>query len=773
MTPFAAIWTFAPLKLTVTFWLVVAEVGTVITSGAPPIAVAQLSAVAPAPEAWLTCTSSVVALSVRKLPRPTRLAPVSVEETASQLRPSATVGLRLAIATVPPVVKPIPSTPRKKLLALKPISVSVPLASVPVPTLTLVTVCVVSEKPTSPETRPNRLMCAKPETASVTPPENCTAGSRFAVPQSSGVAAVPPFVPAAWFRATCSELTLSVTPGMPVNDPLRFVDSAVHVRVSAVAFEDRRATVTEPLEIWKPTPPAPTKRFVAVSVSVVSVPLASVPWLFPSATFVTSCAENENPTVPLTTSKRFTVALPLSAKPPVVSAKLTGTGPAGVGMVIETADGVNAEPVNEPTCVAQLSARVAIPEYVPDAWLTSIATLETESVTPVMPLKLALAIWPLIVTHCRESFVSDAAGVITASPRVARVTLKFTPPAPIVRLWPTGMVKPSVVRVAPWMSGPGGPRAPAPHAAGVSAVLWPLRLTSTVCCLNANETVPLTKPNALIVAVPDATRSSPLRSSGLPATLSWSATSPKRPFVLRSSAVVQLSAVAVWPLPYVPDAVLYWNVSDVATSVKPGMPCSDALEIVPSIAVQLAVGDLIDERSSEAPVMVNPTPPDPIVIATFVRPKVTSVAPDTSAVPSLFRSSEIVERASAKCALVTLTNPPIDRVKSPLTASVLPLSVTWCESTLTATGVKVLLFFVPTSVFQLIGVAPPVAPLNETSRLVTVAVTAGMAIAAPRPRPWTATHRLPSPAAAGAIAATSSEPALIVKPRPLVPAISV
>src|SRR3954453_13438871 len=219
--------------------------------------------------------------------------------------------------------------------------------------------------------------------------------------------------------------------------------------------------------------------------------------------------------------------------------------------------------------------------------------------------------------------------------------------------------------------------------------------------------------------------------------------------------------------------MLYWNESEGAVSVKPGMPSSDALEIVPSIAVQLAVGDLTDATRRDAPDIVNPTPPEPMFMATCVSPNVTSVAPVTSAVPLSSRSSEIVDRFSEKSALVTLTKPPIESVRWPLTESALPLSVTVWPWTATGVDVNVGPVFLPTAVFQLIGAAPPAPLLNDTSRLVTVAVTPGIATAAPRPRPWTATQRRASPGAAGAIAATSRLPALIVRPRPLVPAISV
>jgi hypothetical protein len=150
-----------------------------------------------------------------------------------------------------------------------------------------------------------------------------------------------------------------VTPGMPVNAPTRFVESASHDRVSPLAVGVSFASVIVPLESWKPTPPPPTKTFVAVSVSVVSLPAESVPRPLPSATFVTSCAEKANVTVPLMTSKRLTVAEPLSAKMPAVSVKLTTTGPPEVGMLSDGAVAENELEPNVPTSCAQSSGVVA------------------------------------------------------------------------------------------------------------------------------------------------------------------------------------------------------------------------------------------------------------------------------------------------------------------------------------------------------------------------------------------------------------------------------
>ena len=96
-------------------------------------------------------------------------APPSCAETAVQRRVSVVaVGERIATVTEPLVsVKPTPPTPRNRLETVRPIVVSVPLASAgPPPTATFVTSCFVSEKPTVPETRSNRLIVAEPVTCS-------------------------------------------------------------------------------------------------------------------------------------------------------------------------------------------------------------------------------------------------------------------------------------------------------------------------------------------------------------------------------------------------------------------------------------------------------------------------------------------------------------------------------------------------------------------------------------------------------------------------------
>ena len=71
-----------------------------------------------------------------------------------------------------------------------------------------------------------------------------------------------------------------------------------------------------------------------------------------------------------------------------------------------------------------------------------------------MPLKVPFAIWPVSATHC-ACRSPCAVGVIAASASEPLETVKPTPPAPIVRLWPTGMTRPSVVSVALSRSGPG------------------------------------------------------------------------------------------------------------------------------------------------------------------------------------------------------------------------------------------------------------------------------------------------------------------------------
>ena len=65
------------------------------------------------------------------------------------------------------------------------------------------------------------------------------------------------------------------------------------------------------------------------------------------------------------------------------------------------------------------------------------------------------------------------------------------------------------------------------------------------------------------------------------------------------------------------------------------------------------------------------------------------------------------------------------------------------------------------------------APLNDTLTLETVAFTPGIVRVAARPEPCTAIHRRPSDDAAGAIAAITSVPLVIVRPKPLTPACSV
>src|SRR5439155_17173993 len=84
-------------------------------SGAPPIAVPQLSAVAPT-DAWLISILSDEA--VRLIPgTPVRVAPEIIEEIAVHLRASvAAAGRRTAIAIVPLAIeKPVPLTQRKRL----------------------------------------------------------------------------------------------------------------------------------------------------------------------------------------------------------------------------------------------------------------------------------------------------------------------------------------------------------------------------------------------------------------------------------------------------------------------------------------------------------------------------------------------------------------------------------------------------------------------------------------------------------------------------------
>ena len=118
------------------------------------------------------------------------------------------------------------------------------------------------------------------------------------------------------------------------------------------------------------------------------------------------------------------------------------TGPVGVGVVIVTGADTNEVPVPVPTSFVQSSgcaARVIEPLVnVPLAWLYWRPRLVTFSVTPGMPEKAPFAICAVIAVHMRVSFAAPV-GVITASASVPLETVKPTPPAPMVRLWPTGI----------------------------------------------------------------------------------------------------------------------------------------------------------------------------------------------------------------------------------------------------------------------------------------------------------------------------------------------
>ena len=342
---------------------------------------------------------------------------------------------------------------------------------------------------------------------------------------------------------------MSVTPGTPTNDALaRLALSAVHDRVSLVSVGLRKATATPPLPTWKPTPPAPTKRFDVVIASVVREAATGEP----PTVAVTDCVVSAKPTVPETKPKRFTVAVPVTENAPVVYEIVCMTGPVGVGVVIVTGADTNEVPVPVPTSFVQSSgcaARVIEPLVnVPLAWLYWRPRLVTFSVTPGMPEKAPFAICAVIAAHMRVSFAAPV-GVITASASVPLETVKPTPPAPMVRLWPTGIARPRVVSVALTRSGPGGPRIGLPLPSTVTMFPSPSTSTLTCCCWKEKDTVPSTKPKRLTCAVPVAATCAPFRLIVVLPTTSWSADSPKCPLRLRSSIVAQFSAGAASEAP--------------------------------------------------------------------------------------------------------------------------------------------------------------------------------------------------------------------------------
>ena len=143
----------------------------------------------------------------------------------------------------------------------------------------------------------------------------------------------------------------------------------------------------------------------------------------------------------------------------------------------------------------------------------------------------------------------------TETPTLPGTPMK-SPSAPFDALWSSGrMLRPSVVSVALSTSGnDGGPRID-PGPVGVAAKKNPSALTSTSTgfCSNEKPILPLTKPSRLTVAVPDALSSAPVKSSGVPptVTMSWSA-SPKLVSSFRFSACFQSSGVAACPVCAVP-----------------------------------------------------------------------------------------------------------------------------------------------------------------------------------------------------------------------------
>ncbi len=246
----------------------------------------------------------------------------SVAEIAVHRRASVVaVGERVATVSEPPVTaKPTPPAPRVTLACESPIVVSVALERpVTPPRFVPVTVDFVSEKSVVPETIPKRSTVAPvPEIESDTfppmstgwsvPPASVTTRPGNTVDQSSALSPTP----AAEFVSTVSVPTERVTPGMPVSEaPLRLPSIAVHVREPPSV---RYARTNEPPVTWKPMPPAPTKTFDTVTASVVSVPLASVPFEPPRSTPVTVFVENAKPIVPETIPKRSTVAVPVTSK---------------------------------------------------------------------------------------------------------------------------------------------------------------------------------------------------------------------------------------------------------------------------------------------------------------------------------------------------------------------------------------------------------------------------------------------------------------------------
>ena len=179
--------------------------------------------------------------------------------------------------------------------------------------------------------------------------------------------------------------------------------------------------------------------------------------------------------------------------------------------------------------------------------------------------------------------------------------------------------------------------------------------------------------------MPVAVRRAPLRLTSVPPIVSWSAAWPKWPFESRSSAVVQLSGVAVTDEPYVPLAVFTFSVSELASSVRPGMPASDALVTLPSIAVHVALLPsvvAIDASANEPPLswMLGPpeTPSEPV---TFESPRARSVAVAMSTVPSPLRSSATLLRVSTKSAWSD-RKLPTERLRCPLSERIAEVSVT-------------------------------------------------------------------------------------------------
>ena len=378
-------------------------------------------------------------------------------------------------------------------------------------------------------------------------------------------------------------------------------------------------------------------------------------------------------------------------------------------------------------------------------------------VRPGIPVNDALVICASSASQLRPSpaACADALGVTIASASEPADTENPTPPTPKVSVCPEGTLSPNVVRVAFWRSGPGGPRAQAVPVTGSSSV--PSRSTSTltVCCWNANATSPVIIPNSCTFAVPETVSVAPVRSIGMPPTVSWSAgDSPKVPFVFRSSAVVQSSAAAATVLPFVyaPFASLIRSVRSSTVSPTSGIPeTSDALVIAPITPSQLRVSVPAPGVGAESAAIASDPPVmekcGPEALPTFrfrlPSPRVRSVAPVRVTPPTvtLIVLSETVNVAEPE------TKPAMARLLSvPETANgVAPPSV----------------IPEPATPFQSSGVAPvPLALFTSIETPVSVAVASDPIVSEPvSPVACTAVQLRPSGVPGVSDAIVTLEPA--------------